>query len=130
MKFGKRLAAEAARCWPEACLDYKAIKRALKHDLACKGEFFSLQAVCIDSSRIQLQHLDPTAYPFSIKCCVDVCVLTHIYVLACLHVLCPLADPAATTFLKQLMAELAKVSEFYLEQAQTLEVRTPLRVPT
>jgi hypothetical protein len=38
MKFGKRLAAEAARCWPEACLDYKAIKRALKHDLACKGE--------------------------------------------------------------------------------------------
>ncbi|KAF6263587.1 hypothetical protein COO60DRAFT_376205 [Scenedesmus sp. NREL 46B-D3] len=34
MKFGKRLAAEAARCWPEACLDYKAIKRALKHDLA------------------------------------------------------------------------------------------------
>jgi RNA polymerase II subunit A small phosphatase-like protein len=34
MKFGKRLAVEAARCWPEACLDYKAIKRALKHDLA------------------------------------------------------------------------------------------------
>lgn len=37
MKFGKRLAAEAARCWPEACLDYKAIKRALKHDLAAAG---------------------------------------------------------------------------------------------
>jgi hypothetical protein len=37
MKFGKRLAAEAARCWPEACLDYKAIKRALKKDLASKG---------------------------------------------------------------------------------------------
>jgi hypothetical protein len=38
MKFGKRLAAEAARCWPEACLDYKAIKRALKHDLAAAGK--------------------------------------------------------------------------------------------
>lgn len=39
MKFGKRLAVEAARCWPDACLDYKAIKRALKHDLATGGKW-------------------------------------------------------------------------------------------
>eukprot|EP00879_Flechtneria_rotunda_P017109 GHRR01017917.1.p1 GENE.GHRR01017917.1~~GHRR01017917.1.p1 ORF type:complete len:680 (+),score=301.19 GHRR01017917.1:498-2537(+) len=66
MKFGKRLAAEAARCWPEACLDYKAIKRALKHDLAIGG-------------------------------------------------------PAAQSFLKQLLAELHKVSRFYVEKAEALE---------
>lgn len=33
-------------------------------------------------------------------------------------------DPTASTFLKQLMAELTKVSCFYLEQAQVLEVRS------
>jgi hypothetical protein len=33
------------------------------------------------------------------------------------------ADPAASTFLKQLLAELTKVSGFYVDQAQMLEVR-------
>ncbi|KAF8072557.1 PSR2 [Scenedesmus sp. PABB004] len=66
MKFGKRLAAEAARCWPEACLDYKSIKRALKNDLAA-------------------------------------------------------GDPAARSFLAQLVKELAKVSRFYVEKAEALE---------
>jgi hypothetical protein len=46
MKFGKRLAAEAARCWPEACLDYKAIKRALKHDLATGGAQVTCSICC------------------------------------------------------------------------------------
>lgn len=34
------------------------------------------------------------------------------------------ADPAARSFLKQLLAELTKVSGFYVDQAQLLEVRT------
>jgi SPX domain protein involved in polyphosphate accumulation len=38
MKFGKRLAAEAARQWTEQYLDYKAIKKALKHDIRHGGE--------------------------------------------------------------------------------------------
>lgn len=37
MKFGRKLAVERARCWPDACVDYKAIKRALKNDLAAGG---------------------------------------------------------------------------------------------
>jgi hypothetical protein len=37
--------------------------------------------------------------------------------------MCAPADPAASTFLKQLLAELTKVSGFYVEQAQQLEVR-------
>lgn len=35
----------------------------------------------------------------------------------------PFADPAASTFLRQLLSELTKVSGFYVEQAQLLEVR-------
>jgi hypothetical protein len=50
MKFGKRLAAEAARCWPEACLDYKAIKRALKHDLGTGGAHSSC-SICFSINK-------------------------------------------------------------------------------
>jgi hypothetical protein len=55
MKFGKRLAAEAARCWPEACLDYKAIKRALKKDLASKGGHCTQNS--IKASAAATQHI-------------------------------------------------------------------------
>ena len=37
MKFGKRLAAEAARRWRPYYLDYKACKRAIQHDVSCRG---------------------------------------------------------------------------------------------
>lgn len=37
MKFGKRLAAEAARRWAPHYLDYKALKRAIKADVASQG---------------------------------------------------------------------------------------------
>jgi len=37
-------------------------------------------------------------------------------------------DPTASTFLKRLLAELTKVSNFYVEQAQLLEVRQALRL--
>lgn len=40
MKFGKRLATEAGRCWTDAYLDYKAIKRAIKNDIAAHGVLF------------------------------------------------------------------------------------------
>jgi len=38
MKFGKRLATEAARCWQTKYIDYKALKHALKQDVAAGGE--------------------------------------------------------------------------------------------
>ena len=37
MKFGKRLASEAARRWRPSYLDYKAIKRAIEHDVQTHG---------------------------------------------------------------------------------------------
>jgi SPX domain protein involved in polyphosphate accumulation len=37
MKFGKRLAAEAARRWRPYYLDYKACKRAIQQDVTAKG---------------------------------------------------------------------------------------------
>jgi hypothetical protein len=36
-RFGKRLAAEAARRWGEHYVDYKAIKRAIKDDIGNAG---------------------------------------------------------------------------------------------
>lgn len=38
MKFGKRLAAEAARCWTAHYLDYKAVKKAIKEDIRLQGK--------------------------------------------------------------------------------------------
>ena len=40
MKFGKRLASEAARRWRPSYLDYKAIKRAIEHDVQSHGNSF------------------------------------------------------------------------------------------
>jgi SPX domain protein involved in polyphosphate accumulation len=37
MKFGKRLAAEAARRWRPYYLDYKACKRAIQQDVHANG---------------------------------------------------------------------------------------------
>jgi SPX domain protein involved in polyphosphate accumulation len=41
MKFGKKLAAEAARLWTEHYLDYKAVKKGLKEDVLQSGAFHS-----------------------------------------------------------------------------------------
>ena len=38
MKFGKRLAAEAARRWRSHYLDYKVVKKAIQDDVAALGE--------------------------------------------------------------------------------------------
>jgi SPX domain protein involved in polyphosphate accumulation len=38
MKFGKRLASEAARSHTEAYFDYKLIKKAIKEDVHSKGK--------------------------------------------------------------------------------------------
>ena len=38
MKFGKRLASEAARRWSDSYFDYKAIKKAIKDDIDNKGK--------------------------------------------------------------------------------------------
>lgn len=40
------------------------------------------------------------------------------------------ADPTASSFLKQLLAELTKVSGFYVDQAQQLEVSSFQWMPT
>lgn len=37
MKFGKRLAAEAARRWRDQYYDYKVTKRAIQEDIAANG---------------------------------------------------------------------------------------------
>lgn len=39
MKFGKRLAAEAARRWRPYYLDYKSCKRAIQQDVLAEGGF-------------------------------------------------------------------------------------------
>lgn len=38
MKFGKRLAAETGRRWPQQYIDYKACKRAIQQDVLSQGE--------------------------------------------------------------------------------------------
>ncbi len=38
MKFGKRLAAEAARRWRQHYLDYKVVKKAIQDDVVSLGE--------------------------------------------------------------------------------------------
>ena len=46
MKFGKRLAAEAARRWRPYYLDYKACKRAIQQDVHANGAQGPATAVC------------------------------------------------------------------------------------
>ena len=41
MKFGKRLAAEAARRWLDHYLDYKEQKRAIQDDIAAGGKYWT-----------------------------------------------------------------------------------------
>lgn len=100
MKFGKRLASEAARRWRPAYLDYKALKRAIEYDVQTHGEKTTSMldncCVCYTCSAANAQLLKhKTAYS---------------------------ADAVGQRFNSTLQHELQRVNKFYSEQEHALEV--------
>lgn len=110
MKFGKRLAAEAARRWTEQYLDYKLIKRALKLDIKSKGELgIPKIPFCPNTRFLPVGAIKKSTCP-------------RVYHQKCSNPLPFRADATGQQFQAALLQELQKVSKFYLEKAEALEV--------
>lgn len=99
MKFGKRLASEAARRWRPAYLDYKALKRAIEYDVQRHGEYLTC---CYQSAR----HVSPLRGLLN-------CEMPHVF---------SSADLVGQKFNSTLQHELQRVNAFYIQQEQSLEV--------
>jgi hypothetical protein len=105
MKFGKRLAAEAARL-PDASaayFDYKSLKKSIRDDVAAKGE----RRLGVNAAVPALQwHVALVGHTPLRKCPCTTC-----------------ADSQGGRFQELLVSELQKVSQFYSARATELEVR-------
>ena len=115
MKFGKRLAAEAARRWRPYYLDYKACKRAIQQDVHangarpcsfCRGRsntvFQSQMQGCIACPVWQLALTASSEADGELRTC---------------------TDARGRNFEAVLRHELAKISAFYADKEAELEVR-------
>ena len=96
MKFGKRLAAEAARRWLDHYFDYKEQKRAIQDDIAARG--------------VQ----DPM-----LRCGFGRVVTAPLISIS------GAADPQGRHFQAAIQAQLEKISKFYRAKELQLEVRAP-----
>lgn len=122
MKFAKRLAAEASRksCFAAAYLDYKALKKTIKDDISCSGKVVFAAAWLARSvecvwfmmpSMLACQRgvVESLKYPAWR-------VPTPFY---------DCADVNTASFQQLLQQELCKVSQFYSERADKIEVSGP-----
>ncbi len=95
MKFGKRLAAEAARRWLDHYLDYKEQKRAIQDDITAGGASHPQAELWVEVGRVLTTPLT------SIN---------------------GAADPQGRHFQAAMQAQLDKISNFYRAKELQLEV--------
>jgi hypothetical protein len=104
MKFGKRLAEEAARRWRPFYLDYKAVKRAIQRDVDALGGWPQLTVLAPAVLHpYRLHAILPSPLISLVPCCCTTDAQGH----------------AFEVVIKQ---ELQKISAFYVDKEEELEV--------